>query len=169
MSLRRADHPSRGVLLTVVRRCVWSRNLTNEEAMTHVGSQSHSKIKCFLIAQHVSGDTPPIIRSSKTLIAASSFTYVFSCRPLRWLSHRSGRQPQTCVKPEAAITVFELLMMGSVSPEACWTIKKHWNNKFYYTVASCWFFLWDLYYDARIYEHQVKERVELYLYSPSGP
>jgi len=48
------------------------------------------------------------------------------------------------VKPEAALTVFEFLMMGGVSPETCWTIKKHWNNKFYYTVASCWFFLWDL-------------------------
>jgi len=23
-------------------------------------------------------------------------------------------------------------------------------------VASCWFFLWDLYYDAQIHEHQVK-------------
>jgi hypothetical protein len=42
-----------------------------------------------LIAQHVSGDTPPIIRNSKT------------------------------VKPEAAITVFEFLMMGGVSPETC--------------------------------------------------
>jgi len=36
-----------------------------------------------------------------------------------WLSHRSGRQPKTYVKPEAAITVFELLMMGGVSPETC--------------------------------------------------
>jgi hypothetical protein len=45
-------------------------------------------------------------------------------------------------------------MMGGVSSETCWEIKKHWNNKFYYTVASCWFFLWDLYYDARIHEHQ---------------
>jgi transposase len=35
-------------------------------------------------------------------------------------------------------------MMGDMSPETCWAIKKHWNNKFYYTVASCWFFLWDL-------------------------
>jgi len=35
-------------------------------------------------------------------------------------SHRSGnRQPKTYVKPEAAITVFELLMMGGVSPETC--------------------------------------------------
>jgi hypothetical protein len=35
------------------------------------------------------------------------------------VSHRSGRQPKTYVKPEAAITVFELLMMGAVSPETC--------------------------------------------------
>jgi hypothetical protein len=97
----------------------------------------------------------PIIGSSKTVIAASGFTYVFGCRALRWLSQRSGRQPKTYVKPEAAITVFELLMMGGVSSEMCWAIKKHWNNKFYYTVASCWFFLWDLYYGARIYVHQV--------------
>jgi hypothetical protein len=37
-----------------------------------------------------------------------------------WLSHRSGnRQPKMYVKPEAAITIFELLMMGGVSPETC--------------------------------------------------
>jgi hypothetical protein len=34
-------------------------------------------------------------------------------------------------------------MMGGVPPGTCWAIKKHWNNKFYYTVASCRFFLWD--------------------------
>jgi hypothetical protein len=44
-SLRRADHSSRGVLPTVMRRCVWSRNLKNEEATTRVGSQRHRK-KC---------------------------------------------------------------------------------------------------------------------------
>jgi len=93
------------------------------------------------------------LNCSETEIAASGFTYVFGCRPLQWLSHRSGRQPKTYVKPKAAITVFELLMVGGVSPETCWAIKKLWNNKFYYTVASCWFFLWDLYYDARIHEH----------------
>ena len=52
-------------------------------------------------------------------------------------------QPQTYVKPEAAITVFELLMMSGVSLETCWAIKKHWNYKFYYTVASCSLFLYD--------------------------
>jgi len=62
-----------------------------------------------------------IIRNLKTVIAATGFTYVYGCRlPLRWLSHRSGnRQPKTYVKPEAAITVFELLMMGGVLPETC--------------------------------------------------
>jgi hypothetical protein len=72
----------------------------------------------------------------KTVIAASGFIYVFGSRPLRWLSHRSGRLPKTCVKPEAAITVLEFLMMGGVAPETCLAIKKQWNNKFYYTVAS---------------------------------
>jgi hypothetical protein len=42
----------------------------------------------------------------------------------------------------------------------CWVTEKHWNNKFYYTVASCWFFLWVWYYDAaRIHEHQVLRQV----------
>ena len=36
-SLRRANHSSRVVLSTEVRRCVWSRNLVNEEAMAHWG------------------------------------------------------------------------------------------------------------------------------------
>jgi hypothetical protein len=40
---RRADHSSRGVLPTVVRRCVWSRNLKNEDTNTRVGSQRHRK------------------------------------------------------------------------------------------------------------------------------
>jgi len=36
-SLRRANHSSRGVLPTVVRRCVLSRNLVNEEALARWG------------------------------------------------------------------------------------------------------------------------------------
>ena len=79
----------------------------------------------------------------KTALTASGFPHVGGCWPMRWLSHRIGRQPKTYVKPEAANKVFELLMMGGVSPETCWAIKKHWNKKFYYTVASWWLFLWD--------------------------
>jgi hypothetical protein len=39
-------------------------------------AQQNLLFQCFLIAQHVSGDIPPIIESSKTVIAASGFTYV---------------------------------------------------------------------------------------------
>jgi hypothetical protein len=42
-SLRRADHSSRGVLPIVSRRCVWSRNLVNEEAIARAGLQSQRK------------------------------------------------------------------------------------------------------------------------------
>jgi hypothetical protein len=38
-SLRRADHSSREVLPNVMRRCVWSRHLKNEEAMARVAPQ----------------------------------------------------------------------------------------------------------------------------------
>ena len=84
-----------------------------------------------------------------------------------WLLASAMAQPsqrpatKAYVKPEAAITVFELLMMGGVLPETCWAIKKHWNNKFYYTVASCWFFQWDLYYDARIHKYQINSYCSL--------
>ena len=36
---------SRGVLPTVVRRCVWSRNLVNEEALAHKGLLRQMKEK----------------------------------------------------------------------------------------------------------------------------
>jgi predicted DCC family thiol-disulfide oxidoreductase YuxK len=56
------------------------------------------------------------------------------------LSYDGCRQSQTYVKPEAVITVFELLMMSGVSLETYSAIKKHWNNKFYYTVAFFGYF-----------------------------
>jgi len=40
-SLLQADHSSRGVLSSVECRCVWSRNLKNEETMTRVRPQRH--------------------------------------------------------------------------------------------------------------------------------
>jgi hypothetical protein len=42
-SLWRADHASRGVLSTVFRRCVWSRNLKNEEVMASFGPQRNRR------------------------------------------------------------------------------------------------------------------------------
>jgi hypothetical protein len=36
-----ADHSSRGVTPTVMRRCVCSRNLVHEETLARIGSQRH--------------------------------------------------------------------------------------------------------------------------------
>jgi hypothetical protein len=77
------------------------------------------------------------------------FTYVCRCHTLQATTN-------VC-KTRGFNYSFELLMMSIVSLETCWAIKKHWYNKFYYTAASFWLFLRDLYYDARINEHQVYE------------
>jgi len=45
-------------------------------------------------------------------------------------------------------------MMGGVSPETCWASYKYGIIKFWYIVGSCWIFIYELYYDARIHEHQ---------------
>jgi len=89
-------------------------------------------------AQHVSGVFPPIIRSSTTAVAASSFTFVswwYPCcvrgragRPARPRTQH-GYHHDTKVKPEAATAVVELLMMGGKTPETCWAINKRQDNK----------------------------------------
>jgi len=83
--------------------------------------------------QHVSGDTPPIIRSPKL-----------------------HRQPLVfhVWKTRGCQCSFRLLMMGGVSSETWWASYKYGIIKFWYNVASCWIFLYELYYDARIHEHQ---------------
>jgi len=43
MSLVQANHSSRGVVPSVMRRCVWSRNLVNEEALAHWGLSCQKK------------------------------------------------------------------------------------------------------------------------------
>ena len=42
-SLRRADHSPRGVLPSVVCRCVWPRNFKNDEVIAHIRPQRHRK------------------------------------------------------------------------------------------------------------------------------
>ena len=44
-SLRRADHSFWGVLPTVVSRCVWSRNVVNDEALAHWGAVAPKQTK----------------------------------------------------------------------------------------------------------------------------
>jgi len=75
-----------------------AKEITSNWVNSHRKNQQDATVyqnllfQCFLIAQHVSGDKPPIIRSSKTVIAASGFTYVFGCRPLRWLGPKHVEQ-----------------------------------------------------------------------------
>ena len=57
-SLRRADHSSRGVPPAVVRRCFWSRNLVNEEALAYWGvvapkNKQTNWISCSPIAHQI--------------------------------------------------------------------------------------------------------------------
>jgi hypothetical protein len=70
------------------------------------------------------------------------------------------QQRCTYEKPEAASAV-RLLMMGGVSPETCWASYQYGIIQFLYIVASCWIFLYEFYYDARIHQHQVYKSVSL--------
>jgi hypothetical protein len=63
-------------------------------------------------AQHVSGVFPPIIRSSMTAVETSGFF-------LRIGVTKHDCHHDTKVKPEAATSVTELLMMGGKTPETC--------------------------------------------------
>jgi hypothetical protein len=102
------------------------------------------KILLFLIlneVQHVSGDTPPIIRSLKlhkqflvlhkwkvvgrAVVGLSQVAYewVQCTTPSHTLPDKVQqmhvRKPSTYAKPETACAVFRLLMMEGVSPETC--------------------------------------------------
>jgi len=65
------------------------------------------------------------------------------------------QQPSTYAKTRGCQCSFRPLMMGGVSPETCWASYKYGIIKFWYIVAPCWiFFLYELYYDARIHKRQ---------------
>ena len=118
-------------------------------------------IKIFIItylyeAQHVSGDTPPTIRSLKLHWQHLVFH--------TWKAGRvAGGQRPPATRPTAFHVwktrgwqcSFRLLMMGGVSSEMCWASYKYGIIKILYIVASCWIFLYELHYDGRIHERQV--------------
>jgi hypothetical protein len=66
------------------------------------------------------------------------------------------QQPSTYAKPEAARAV-----LGSCEPETCWASYK-FEIKILIHCCILLDFLCELYYDARIHEHQVYVRVSLF-------
>jgi len=80
-SVRRADHSSRGVIPTVVRRCVWSGNLKDKEAIARAGPQRHKvKIPVFIIYFVVFLTTGPWPRPQRVLHTVRSIASSFSLR-----------------------------------------------------------------------------------------
>jgi len=98
----------------------------------------------------------------KTALAASGFAYVEGCWTYSWWTSSGSvcltawHCPPTfhVWKTRGCQCSFRLLMMGGVSPETCWASYKYGIMKFWYTVASCWIFLYELCYDAWIHEHE---------------
>jgi hypothetical protein len=96
-------------------------------------------------AQHVSGDTPTIIRSLKLYWQPLAF------HTWKVVSRVAGgkRLPATCPttfhvwKTRGCQCSFRLIMMGGVSPETCWASYKYRIIKFRYIVAYCWIFLYE--------------------------
>ena len=94
-------------------------------------------------AQHVSGDTLPIIRSLKLHWQPP---VLHTWRVVRRVV--DGQRPATTrpttqhlCKTRGCQCSFRLLMMGGVSPETCWVSYKY-EIKFWYTDASCWISVW---------------------------
>jgi len=85
-------------------------------------------------AQHVSGDTPPIIKSQKLQKQPLVFhTWKVVGRVLagRWQRPASTRPTTFHVwKTRGCYCSFWLLMMGRVSPETCWASYKYGLIKF---------------------------------------
>ena len=100
--------------------------------------QSVSKFLLFLVlneAQHVSGDTPLIIRSlklHKQTLVLHTCKVVGRCQ----VAYATWQRPTTArpttfhvCKTRGCLCSFRLLMMGGVSPETCWASFKIRNNK----------------------------------------
>jgi hypothetical protein len=98
-------------------------------------------------AQHVSGDTQPIIRSLKLhwqpLVLRSIYRErlwdVWFLDIVTSSTHTSHNLPRYILwKTRGCQCSFRLLMMGVVSPKTCWVSYKYGLLKIWYIVTSCW-------------------------------
>jgi hypothetical protein len=106
-------------------------------------------------AQRVSGDTQPIIRSLKLHwqpLVFHTWKVVWTCS---WWTlsgtHCAWQRPPTTRpttfhvwKIRGCQCSFGLLVVGGVSPETCWASYKYGIITFWYNVASCWIFIYDM-------------------------
>ena len=130
-------------------------------------------IKIFIIpylyeAQHVSGDTPPNIRSLKLHwqpLVLHKWKVVVRVAGGRCQAHCAWQRPQATrpttfhlCKTRGCQCSFRLLMLGGVSPETCWASYKYGIIKILIRCCILLDFLYELYYDARIHEHQVHKQ-----------
>jgi hypothetical protein len=116
-------------------------------------------------AQLVSGDIPPIIRSRKLhwrplvfhMWKVVGLIVGGSCQAQCVWQLPPTIRPTTfhIWKIRGRQCSFRLLMMGGISLETCWASYKYGIIKFWYIAASCWIFLYKLYYGARTHEHQM--------------
>jgi hypothetical protein len=91
-------------------------------------------------AQHVSDDTPPIIRSLKLhwqSVVFHTWKVVWTCS---WWALSGTYCAFHVWKTRGCQCSFRLLIMGGVWPETCWSSYKYGIIKFWYIVASCWNF-----------------------------
>ena len=91
----------------------------------------------------------------KTSLAASGFSYVQGCWTCSWWTLSDTvcawqRPPTTSLttfhvwKTRGCQCSFRLLVMGGVSSETCWASYEYGIIKFWYIIASCWTFLYDI-------------------------
>jgi len=114
-------------------------------------------------AQHVLGDTLPTIRSLKLHRQPLVFhTWKVVGRVVGGRCQACALQRPPTTRPatfhvwktRGCRCSFRLLMVGSVSPKTCWASYEYGIIKFWYTIAFCRIFLYELYCDARINGHQ---------------
>ena len=127
-SLRRADHSYRRVLQPVVRRCVWSRNIGNEEALDHWGllRQKQNFVSEKPIRTYQSFIEPEgLLRDSTTstcflcVLDRASSWYLNKGWPTRWhlLYNILLNMFQTLIRPSSGASEY-MCCVGWL--EACW-------------------------------------------------
>ena len=77
--------------------------------------QQRFLLQILLLAQHVSGTTMPIIRSSRVLYSGCCLWYFLSSTPDQQLENHSTKYH----RQQPLYNTLELLMMGIVVPETC--------------------------------------------------